>query len=63
MKKKHLHACEITGSIYGKRRPPGKNVSPNHMSIDKKELTRIYNRFYKNQAAALYRALHKNWGH
>lgn len=59
MKKKYIQACEITGSIYGKKRAIGKRVSPNHMSVNREELAKVYNKFYKDQVTALYRALHR----
>jgi len=58
MKKRHIQACELTGSIYGKKRSYDKKVSPNHKSVGKQELLQVYNKFYKDQVAALYRAIH-----
>ena len=59
MEKKYIQTCDL-GGIYGKRHAGGKNVSPNHRSVevDKKDLITIYNKFYKDQVAALYRAIH-----
>ena len=55
MKKKHyIHSCEIAGM---KKRSTGKNVSPNHKSVRKKDLVNVYNRFYRDQVADLYRAV------
>ncbi len=60
MKKKHIQACDLSGSIYGKKRTTRKKVSPNHRSVSKKDLTRVYNKLYKDQVTALYRAIHKD---
>ena len=59
MKKKYIQSCEFGGSIYGKKRTTGKKVSPNHRSVSKKDLVRVYNKFYKDQVAALYKAIEK----
>ncbi len=56
-KKKHTLACDLSGSIYGKKGMGRKKVSPNHKSVGRKELTDVYDKFYKNQVAALYRAI------
>ena len=55
MKKKgFVQSCEIAGM---KKRSTGKKVSPNHKSVGKKDLVSIYNRFYRDQVADLYRAV------
>jgi len=59
MRKKHVHSCELDGSFYGKKRTTGKKVSPNHRSVSKKDLVKVYNKFYKDQVAALYKAIHQ----
>ncbi|MEA3489759.1 MAG: hypothetical protein U9R44_05420 [Candidatus Omnitrophota bacterium] len=58
-KKKFLQACDIGGSIYGKKRSSGKKVSPIHKSVTSKELMEVYSKFYKDQVSALYRAVRK----
>ena len=58
MKKKYIQACEVGGSIYGKKRPAGKGDNPGRGKASKKDLVRVYNRFYRDQVAALYRAIH-----
>ena len=40
-----------------KKRSTGKKVSPNHRSVGKKDLVNVYNRFYREQVADLYRAV------
>ncbi len=58
-KKRFIQACEIGGSIYGKKRSRGKKVSPLHRSVNNGSLREVYDRFYKDQVAALYRAIQK----
>lgn len=58
--KKHIHSVDFGGSIYGKKRTTGKRVSPNHKSVKKKDLVEIYNKFYRDQVAALYKAIHED---
>ena len=58
-KRRHIQKCAMDGTIYGKRRSTGKKVSPAHNHPDKDDLLRVYNKFYKNQAAALYRAINR----
>jgi len=59
-KKRFIQSVELGGSIYGKKRSTGKNVSPNHRSVSKKDIMSVYDKFYKNQAAALYKAINKD---
>lgn len=55
MKKKgFVQSCEIAGM---KKRSTGKKVSPNHRSVGKNDLVNVYNRFYREQVADLYRAV------
>lgn len=58
MRKKYIQACEVGGSIYGKKRRTGKKGNYNRKNVNKKELIKVYNKFYKDQVAALYRAIH-----
>jgi len=58
MKKKNIHPVELGSSIYGKKRSTSKKVSPIHKSVSKKDLIKVYNKFYKSQVNALYRAIH-----
>ena len=53
-KKRFVQPCNISGM--GKRNI-GKKVSPNHRSVNKKELLDVYNQFYRDQVADLYRAV------
>jgi hypothetical protein len=58
-KRKYTHLCNTKGTLYGRKRSTGKNVSPNHRSIapHKKDIAELYNKFYRDQVAALYRAI------
>jgi len=58
--KKYIQACDIGGSIYGKKSSTGKKVSPNHRSVGKNDIRRVYNKFYKDQVTALYNAINKD---
>jgi len=60
MKKRYLQACEVGGSIYGKKRQTGKQHHANVNRISKKDVVEVYNKFYKDQVAALYKAIHND---
>lgn len=60
MKKKYIQACNIGGSMYGKARSENEKVSPDHRSISKQDLRRVYNKLYKDQVTALYNAINKS---
>lgn len=51
-KKRHSHSCNMPGPN------SGKNVSPMHRGVTSKAITQMYNKYYRDQVAALYRALH-----
>ena len=55
MKKKHVQKCNIGGSSSsaGKR-------STGNKGKKSKDVVEVYNKFYKDQVAALYRAVLKN---
>ncbi len=55
MKKKYLQACELGGSIYGKKRTTMKK-SPGKKSGNSDGMVTAYNDFYKSQVDALYKA-------
>ncbi len=58
-KRNHTHSCVTPVPALGEKRFAGKNVSPNHRSVkpSRKTLKAAYNKFYKNQVEALYRAV------
>lgn len=56
--KKHIQACVIGGSMYGKSTSASKRVSPMHKSVDPKALRMVYDKYFRDQAAALYKAIH-----
>ncbi|HNX91307.1 MAG TPA: hypothetical protein PKY78_05735 [Candidatus Omnitrophota bacterium] len=59
MKKKFLHACSIGGSIYGKIGTPKRATFQHNNKVEKKDVVEVYNKFYKNQVSALYKAIHR----
>lgn len=59
-KKRFLQACEIGGSLYGKKRTTSKSGTARRGKIQKKNLVETYNKFYKDQVSALYKAIQKN---
>ena len=54
--KKFLQACETGGSIYGKRRMSNGGAAESS-GVSKDDLMVVYNKFYKNQVAALYKII------
>ena len=56
--KRHVHSLNLGDGTFAPKKSTSKNVSPNHKSVSRKELITVYNKFYKNQVAALYRAVH-----
>ncbi len=57
-KKTHVHACNLGGENVREKSHVGKKVSPLHnKNVDSKALASIYNKYYKDQVAALYRAI------
>ena len=58
-KRKYTHFCSAKEAVCGKKRSTGKKVSPNHYSTapHKKDIAELYTRFYRDQVAALYRAI------
>ena len=55
--KKHVQACNLNNPVTGKRQAGGKKVSPLHKGVDRRALTDMYNKYYKDQVSALYRAI------
>jgi len=56
MKKKYIQACELGGSIYGKRHPSQKRSTLTEKEASqKKNLISIYSSFYKRQAETMSR--------
>ena len=60
MKKRYLQACEIGGSIYGKKRQTAKQPLHVRTKAPKQDVIAVYNKFYKDQVAALYKAIHND---
>jgi hypothetical protein len=57
--KKFLQACQTGGSIYGKRRAGDRELDEKG-AVSKDDLMVVYNKFYKNQVAALYKIIRDN---
>jgi predicted Zn-dependent peptidase len=53
MKKGFVHFCRVPKESSIKTEDRVRNVS-------RKDLSYVYNKYYKNQVAALYRAIHSN---
>ncbi|MFC1644063.1 hypothetical protein ACFL5C_01915 [Candidatus Omnitrophota bacterium] len=56
-KKTHIHKCNITGSASSKKESTDKRSFANE-GATRKALDDIYTKYYRNQVAALYRAIH-----
>jgi hypothetical protein len=57
-KKKFIQACSVGGPIYGKKRTAGKNSAAKKSKTGQKDLSAVYNKFYREQVTALYKAIH-----
>ncbi|MFC1480206.1 hypothetical protein ACFL5Y_02015 [Candidatus Omnitrophota bacterium] len=57
-KKRHVHKCNVTGSASGKKESTGNKRSFANEGATRKALDDIYNKYYRNQVASLYRAIH-----
>lgn len=57
--KKFLQACETGGSIYGRKRSATREAAEKN-AVSKDDLMAVYNKFYKNQVAALYKIIADN---
>ena len=55
--KKHIHECRIQRRVMSKGTLAGKKVSPLHKGVDRRALSEVYKKFYKDQVTALYRAV------
>ncbi len=58
--KKYLQACEVGGSIYGKKRQTKMHTDQGKNKVLKQDVMTVYNKFYKDQVAALYKAIHNS---
>ena len=56
-KKAYTQSCRMQEMSYQKNQSRVRNVSPAHNKINKKELVSVFNRFYKEQVADLYKAV------
>ncbi|MGB3242645.1 MAG: hypothetical protein WBB66_07320 [Candidatus Omnitrophota bacterium] len=55
-KKRYIQCCEIGGSIYGKKKSR-KRTASSRRNVSKKDLAHVYDKFFKDQVSALYRAI------
>ena len=60
MSKKFIHACNAGGSMYGKAGESKRAAFRQHVKVEKKDIVDVYNKFYKDQVNALYKALHRS---
>ena len=54
-KKKYIQSCDMT-SMYGKKKKSRKTAS-HGVKVRKKDIADVYNKFFKDQVSALYRAI------
>ncbi|MGB2630729.1 MAG: hypothetical protein WBD24_00635 [Candidatus Omnitrophota bacterium] len=54
-RRKYIQSCEV-GSMYGKKKNQRKTAA-HSAKVRKKDLTDVYNKFFKDQVAALYKAI------
>ncbi|MGB2601168.1 MAG: hypothetical protein WBD00_07690 [Candidatus Omnitrophota bacterium] len=56
MKKKFVQSCNMSG----RTRANEKKSRPSRTKVSKKALTDVYNKFYRDQVTALYRAINND---
>jgi hypothetical protein len=54
-RKKYIQSCDLSGSMYGKKKSSKSAASRKY--VRKKDLNDVYNKFFKDQVTALYRAI------
>lgn len=59
--KRHIHFCAIGESLVGKKRAKSRKKNDSKKKSGSNELSDIYNKYYKSQIAALYRAMQGYW--
>jgi hypothetical protein len=60
MKKRYLQACELGGSIYGKKRMTDRKGSVEKKRNNGGDMMSSYTKFYRSQVSAMYKVLHKD---
>jgi hypothetical protein len=58
-KKRYIQSCDLSGSIYGKKKS-SKRTASSRKNVSKKDLAHVYNKFFKDQVSALYRAINNS---
>ena len=56
-KKKYVHAVKLSTSNKSRKGSTSKKVRARYKNVDKKALSEIFDKYYKNQVSALYRAV------
>jgi lysine/ornithine N-monooxygenase len=56
-KKKYVHAVKLNTSDKSRKGSTTKKVRTRYKSVNKKALSDIFDKYYKNQVNALYRAV------
>ena len=57
--KKHVHKCNLAGLVRCRKKITRNTDSFADESATRKALMDIYNKYYRNQVAALYRAINE----
>ncbi|NQT33291.1 MAG: hypothetical protein HQ594_06445 [Candidatus Omnitrophica bacterium] len=60
MKKKHLQACEMGGSLYGKKQAPDKNVKDKGKSEAAADPLSTYSKLYRKQMVIMKKVYHQD---
>ncbi|MBF0215675.1 MAG: hypothetical protein HQL30_01630 [Candidatus Omnitrophica bacterium] len=56
--KKHLHECDLAGSLYDKRITKMSGTLLPGTKDREKDMRKVYNKFYKDQIDAIYKSIH-----
>jgi len=57
--KRFTHSCDLSGRTVARGKTASRGTGRGHGKSDRKEMLDVYNKFYRNQVAALYRAVRK----
>lgn len=58
--KRFTHACDLSGRTATGGKLASRGKGRGQVKPDRKEMLNVYNKFYRNQVAALYRAVRKD---
>jgi len=59
-RKRFIHPVDLEGNIYGRKKSVAKRHASDSSKVGRKELVKVYNKFYRDQVAALYKAIHNS---